>query len=69
MTKAAQVIQNQYRNYCEHKRFKKSCTQEGYTVIDSGQNADTFICDYSNCDLLQSCDQNCQESVPYNGLK
>lgn len=23
MTKAAQLIQSQYRNYCEHKRFKK----------------------------------------------
>ncbi len=33
MSKAATVIQNKYRTYCEHKRFKKS--QEAATCIQN----------------------------------
>ena len=33
MTKAATVIQNQYRSYAEHKRFKKS--EEAATCIQN----------------------------------
>lgn len=35
MTKAAQVIQNQFRNYCEHKRFKK-CSQNRFVSLGVG---------------------------------
>lgn len=33
MAKAALVIQKKYRNYCEHKRFKKS--EEAATCIQT----------------------------------
>ncbi|RWS29549.1 calmodulin-binding transcription activator-like protein [Leptotrombidium deliense] len=34
MTKAAQVIQTQFRHYCEHKRFKKSINQDIFMICD-----------------------------------
>lgn len=33
MTRAAMVIQNRFRSYCEHKRFKKS--QEAAVCIQN----------------------------------
>ena len=42
MAKAATVIQNKYRTYCEHKRFKKSqeaamCIQSYYRTYKEGK--------------------------------
>ncbi|XP_054165100.1 calmodulin-binding transcription activator 2-like [Oppia nitens] len=80
MTKAAQVIQNQYRNYCEHKRFKKSIpghqlsyTQSAISGGDSsGQSASatvsSYICNYSDCDPVIPC-KSSREGTPLSGLK
>ena len=74
MTKAAQVIQNQYRNYCEHKRFKKSFNDKSmYSVVstDGSVNSsvvNSFICNYtSDCDQIKC--KNSREGTPFSGLK
>ena len=73
MTKAAQVIQNQYRNYCEHKRFKKSPNDKLLYSMVSGDASvgqsmvNGFICNYSDCDQMQC--KNSREGTPFSGLK
>jgi hypothetical protein len=68
ITRAAQVIQSNYRNYCEHKRFKKSINQEVYTLVDgNGQQVNSFTCNYSDCDQMQC--KNSREGTPFSGLK
>jgi hypothetical protein len=58
MAKAATVIQNQYRTYCEHKRFKKS--QEAATCI---QNY------YRTYKEHKGNSRSSRESTPSAGLK
>ena len=58
MAKAATLIQNKYRLYCEHKRFKKS--QQAATCI---QNY------YRNYKEHQSQSRKEKESTPSAGLK
>ena len=60
MAKAATLIQNKYRLYCEHKRFKKSqqaatCIQNYYRNYKEHQNA--------------TRSRNEKESTPSAGLK
>ena len=58
MAKAATLIQNKYRLYCEHKRFKKS--QQAATCI---QNY------YRNYKEHQNQTRKEKESTPSAGLK
>ncbi|CAG2101103.1 unnamed protein product [Medioppia subpectinata] len=74
MTKAAQVIQNQFRNYCEHKRFKKSCTgQKPYAMVagvdSSGHQSvvNNFMCNNYDCDPIQC--KSSREGTPFSGLR
>lgn len=57
MTKAAQVIQNQFRNYCEHKRFKKC--QEGNDISALINSSQSQMCSGGNL-----CKQNSGTVTP-----
>ena len=59
MARAAIVIQNKYRNYCEHKRFKKS--QEAATCIQN------YYRTYKEHQGGKS--RSSRESTPSTGLK
>lgn len=58
MAKAATLIQNKYRTYCEHKRFKKS--QEAAMCIQSY---------YRTYKEHQGKSRSSRESTPTTGLK
>ena len=72
MAKAAVVIQKKYRNYCEHKRFKKSeeaatCIQTYYRNYRQLQTTTTTT---SSCSGASHMDKDGKESTPPNpGLK
>lgn len=73
MTHAALVIQNRYRSYCEHKRFKKLQTQNATTsnVIQRNQDAQCLqnFCKFYQQDQHSSSGSTSKEASSSGPLK